>query len=207
MSFLDIKELVKVVRDAKDGLERAKILALVKVLLSGEAKAKDNYRKEFIGRNGRTLSGMLLNSIYSGMEKPEGDDLTGFVGVRNIPYGAVHEFGSDGPITPKKAKHLWVKNHHVDSRFKRMTPREFMQSKMQSPDEFSIHKTKSGNLAAWHVDLIGKGKAKRQKVTALFFLLDSVKIPERPYIRPAVAEAWEEYPLAFAQFIAKEMYG
>jgi phage gpG-like protein len=195
-----LQELLKSLREAEAGSDRAAKRALVEVTLRAEAQAKVNAKAQFTGRNGRTLTGALLNSIYSGFDFNDSTSLTSFVGVRNIPYGRIHEFGGD--ITPKKANHLWVKNHAVP-RFKRMTPREFMEQRLRAPEEFKLFESKRGTLVAWHVE--PKGRGARARVTALFFLLDKVRIPDRPYVTPAVEQAWDAFPLAFARQLAREV--
>jgi len=197
---MTLNQLVDSLRNAEAGVDRATKRALVQVTLQAEATAKVNAKAQFTGRHGRTLTGALLNSIYSGFEF-DGADLKSFVGVRNIPYGRIHEFGGD--ILPTKAKHLWMKSHYVGPRFKRMTPREFMNERMRAPQAFKFFESKKGTLAAWHVEPSKKGG--RGAVTALFFLLDRVTIPARPYITPAVKQAWDNFPLAFARQLAREV--
>ncbi len=178
----DISELMESIRGSNSALDRASKKALVKVTLDAERAAKFNAVRNFTGRNGYTLSGMLLNSIYSGFEG-SGDNLSGFVGTRTIPYGRIQEEG--GTITPKTAKHLWVKNYNVGGAAKRMTPKEFMLAKERSPREYAIFKSKRGTMVAWKIE----GRGQYAKATALFFLLDSVEIPSRPYVGPAVEDA------------------
>lgn len=201
----DFKEIVEAIANARRGVQRAAYKALVQITLKAEAFAKINARTQLNGRNGRTLSGALFNSIYSTVIKEHGE-FVGEVGVRNIPYGAIHEFGSGGlpggVITPVTAKHLWVKNYMVPPQFKRMTPKEFMAMRIREPERFPIFKTPgSQSITAWYAER----KGNHTELKALFFLRDSVKMPERPYLRPAVADATEEYPLAFARFYAGEI--
>jgi hypothetical protein len=58
------------------------------------------------------------------------------------------------------------------------------------PRDFALFRAKSGTLVAWKLD----GKGAYAKATALFFLLDSVDIPARPYVQPAVQVAAESFP-------------
>lgn len=195
----DISELMEAIRGSKSSIDRASKKALVKVTLDAERNAKANSAVQFTGRNGYTSSGFLLNSIYSGFEGND-QNLTGYVGAR-APYARIQEQG--GTVVPKKAKHLWVKNFNVGGAVKRMTPSEFMQAKEHDPKHFAIFRAKSGTLVAWQL----QGRGPYAKATALFFLLDRVDIPARPYVQPAVQAAAEAFPLEFARFYAAERFG
>lgn len=162
-----------------------------------ETLAKQNSTKQFIGRNGRRLSGRMLNSIFSGFEK--GRVLpTSFVGTRGIPYGRIHEEG--GEIHPVKAKHLWVKNYEAPNKFKRLTPTEFMKAMRANPDEYAIIPSQPGGLIAALID-----KTSGEVDEPLFFLKKKVKIPKRPYLRPAVKEATKDFAKITARMIRKEL--
>ena len=202
---LSIREMVDLIHDADTAITRASRKALLKVTLQAELKAKQNASQQFTGRHGRTLSGGLNNAIYSGFERESDEELSGFVGTHGIPYGRVQEYGSDGPITPKQAKHLWVKNYRVGPQFKRITPREFMAARLRDPRHWPIFRSKNDKLIAWHSDSITS--ATKSDVTALFFLMDQVTIPARPYLGPAMEEASENFSEEFARFYAQELFG
>jgi hypothetical protein len=63
----DISELMASIQGSRSAIDRATKKALVKVTLDAERNAKINATRQFTGRNGYTLSGGLLNSIYSGL--------------------------------------------------------------------------------------------------------------------------------------------
>lgn len=192
-----IAELVEYVKSLPEGMARAKAKAMLATITLAERYAKQNAKEQFVGRNDRKLSGQLLNSIYSGAEK-EGGEFVGFVGVRNVPYGAIHEFGSDGlpggVIKPVKAKNLWLPQYKNAGK---MTPREFIRLKIQKPDQFFMNDKVAGR---WQ-----NPKSKAKRLVPLFFLVKKVRIPERPYLRPALIEAAELYPNYLEQFLKDEM--
>ncbi len=193
---LDIREMVEFIKGMESGVRKAIVKAHVATMLKAESFAKSNAQRQFIGRNDRRLSGALMNSIYSGYEK--GDDYpVGFVGVRNVPYGAVHEFGTDGlpggVIKPVKARKLWIPQYKNTGK---MTPREFIRMKMQNPRMFFLNDEVAGK---WE-----NPKSKAKRLIPLFFLVDKVKIPARPYIRPAIEAALEFFPGYLEKFMGEE---
>lgn len=173
----NISELQSYLKQTRSSLVKGYGLALIQTTQDIEAHAKSNVTKQFTGRNKRTLTGRLLNSVYSGFERRGRGLPTAFVGVRGIPYGAIHEFG--GIITPKTAKNLWIKNHDVPTKYKRMTPKEFIDKMREdSPTAQFFISIKNGKKTALAVE--------GNKVTALFFLRQKVTIPKRPYLIPAI---------------------
>lgn len=193
----DMQEFLQWLREAPGKLEKAIALAQLATVTNAEGIAKRNSTRQFIGRNGRRLSGTLLNSIYSTMER-DGSQMVGVLGTRNIPYGAIHEFGSqglpNGAIVPRKAKHLWIPQHR--NLRQRMTPREFIQRLRMQPDAYFLNDKVAGQ---WM-----NPKAKKRRLTPLFFLVDRVEIPERPYLRPAMATAVEAFPGYLEQYMERE---
>jgi hypothetical protein len=185
----DLKQLQKYIAKTRSTILRAHAESVLKVVTRAEAFAKRNATKEFIGRNGRKLSGRLLNSIFSGFDTINKTQSMpkGFIGTRGIPYGRIHELG--GTIVPKKAKYLWIKQHGGKAdRFRRLTPSEFV-SRMQKKDRrFKILGKKNG-----------KGKVaifqalRKKDYTVLFALAKRVDMPARPYLKPAVEEAVNKY--------------
>lgn len=198
----DVREIVDYIKSLGSGVTRAIMKAQLATITKAEALAKGNAQRQFVGRNDRRLSGSLMNSIYSGMENDNGK-FVGFVGVRNIPYGAVHEFGTDdlpgGAIKPKNAKNLWIPQHaNIRSLGgSRMTPREFIKLKQQNPRMFYLNDKVAGK---WE-----NPKAKTRRLIPLFFLTKQVKIPARPYVRPAIEAAIEFFPDYFDKFSDEEM--
>jgi phage gpG-like protein len=192
---LDMQELVAFIREMPKGIDRAATLAQLAVIQDAELRAKKNAQANFIGRNGRRLSGALMNSIYSGFEKSSNSRYpVAFIGVRNIPYGAIHEFG--GTITPKKAKNLWIPKQPNAGR---MTPREFMNLRRANPSQYFLNDKVAGR---W----IG-AQARSRQLIPLFFLTKKSVIPERPYLRPAMEVAVEAFDGRFEHFLKAELDG
>ncbi len=188
MARRNIDELVEYLTRSKNAVEIAYVRSLVGLLSIAEAKAKRNATKQFIGRNGRKLSGRLLNSIYTMVDFNRSDSLlpVGVLGTRGIPYGRIHEYG--GEITPKKAKNLWVKQWGGRAdKFRRLTPTEFIKLKKENPDEYKIFRSKKNNLIAAYTPAA-------DDVVPLFVLRQRVEIPKRPYLAPALQEALQEFP-------------
>jgi hypothetical protein len=192
----DIREMVNYIASMKDAIIKGYGVALIESTVEAERRAKLNAVAQFSGRRGRKLSGRLLNAIYSGYEYGGGELPSAYIGVKGIPYGRIHEYGSKGLpggwITAKKAKNLWVKMYGgAADKFRRMTPTDYIRA-MRTDNAFKIFHSRSGNLIAFYITKLG-GKPARFKLTPLFHLrpkdVDGVVIPERPYIRPAVQMA------------------
>lgn len=135
------------------------------------------------------------------------------------PYGRIHEEG--GVIVPRKAKNLWIpltgpKTKGVPGRFKNLTPREFIDqlrknkagsggfrsaraSKKNNKQtftrgNFAMFPAASGEMIAWFIQTIGKGRSMRTKLVPLFLLRQRVVMPKRPYVKPAVEQVYKELP-------------
>lgn len=180
-----MEKLSEYVGSLKSKLEVAKVKAFIATMQLAESFAKRNATKQFTGRNGRTLTGNLLNSIYVDY-KIQNNKLTGSLGVRNIPYGAIHEFG--GTIEPVKAQKLWIPQY---KNAKKMTPREFMNLRKSNPREYFLN------------DKVAGQKIGTRTIVPFFYLVDKVTIPERPYLRPAMEEAQGHYNEYLAKFMAE----
>jgi phage gpG-like protein len=176
-------ELVKHVGEIKDKIQVAKVKAFIATMQLAESFAKRNSTQQFTGRNNRTLTGNLLNNIYVSY-KIQGDKMIGELGVKTIPYGAIHEFG--GIIEPKKAKKLWIPQY---ANAKKMTPTEFMNLKKSNSREYFLN------------DKVAGRKIGERSIIPYFYLVDQVKIPERPYLRPALQEASLHYDEYLAKFL------
>ena len=194
-TVLGIRELVDYIKALPKGFSLAVAKAHLATLTMAEGFAKKNSTKQFLGRNNRRLSGKLLNSIYSGVEA-NGE---GFVGVRNIPYGAIHEFG--GKIVPVKANYLWIPQRPAVGR---MTPREFIKLKKDRPSLFFLSPKESPKGArvagVWSSE---KGNTART-LTPLFFLTKEVNMPARPYVGPGIEQALPLYPGYLEKFLREE---
>lgn len=200
MAVRNIKELSQYMRRTRSAIVRSHAETMLRVLLEAEGIAKKNATKQFIGRNGRRLSGRLLNSIFSGFEpfNPGQSLPRGFIGTRGIPYGRIHEEG--GNITPKNAKWLWVKQWggKADA-FRRMTPTEFVGRMKAKDRRFKIiGKGTRGKLAVFQA-------LKSDDPVALFALASSVTIPPRPYLGPAVEEVTSKYGAIAKKIFVKNL--
>jgi len=191
--FLEIRQMEAYIRSLRTEIAKSHN----KTLLQAGKDAKDlairNAKKQFIGRNGRILSGGLLASIFTSFQAGRGISPKVFIGTRGIPYGRIHEKG--GTIVPVKANHLWVKLFLKGSKkFKSWTPRDFMNRRKQFPGNFPIFKSKKGNLIAGFSTLRTSRKGKKTfKILPLFSLKDQVKIPKRPYLTPAAEAVVKRY--------------
>ncbi len=188
----NIRELTAYMMATRSAVVKGHAAAVIEMTQRAEQIAKANVKKNFPGRGGRTLTGRLLNSVFSGFEVNPGLSLpTGFIGTQGTPYGRIHEEG--GKITPQKAKHLWVKNYEGDAKnFKRLTPTQwfmlFQKSARdrKSKQNFKFSFTRAGKPWA-------AGVEEGDDFTPLFFLRDEVNMPARPFIMPAVREATADY--------------
>ena len=201
----NIKDIARYIETTRSKVVRGHAENLLKIVANAEAYAKKNATKQFIGRNGRKLSGRLLNSIYSGFDKLNASQSLpkGFVGTRGIPYGRIHELG--GEIVPKKAKFLWMKDH-TSRKFRRITPREFI-SRMKKDDRFQLRMGQKGGVAVY---LKGRRKKKKNMSVSdfqvLFRLTKKVRMPKRPFLQPAADKAAREYEVT-AKKIFRKMLG
>jgi phage gpG-like protein len=180
----NIREIVKYVRGLQTMRQKAYTVALIETATFARGAAIKIARTQFIGRNGRKLSGRLSNSIFNSFDIDPGKEYpTAYVGTQGIPYGAIHEYG--GTIKPKKAKFLWIKQWEgVPGFLKRITPSEFVNKMKKEPDVYGIR-----DQVAFYFGTKRKVKQSKKsigKFISLFILRKSVKMPERPYLRPAV---------------------
>jgi len=109
-----------------------------------------------------------------------------------VKYARMHEFGSNGPITPKKADG-WLaiptKAQKTGAGVSRGGPR--------TVEGLWFHKT--------HPDKAYLLKKIGGKNIALFLLRKSVTVPARPFLRPSIEEAAENLPAALAPLLAKAL--
>lgn len=196
----NINMLLKFLKDSQSAVVRGHTIALLETTQKAESMAQQNIRKNFTGRMGRKRTGRLSNGVFTQFSKPGAGDkfASASIGVRGVPYAATMEFG-DKNRKPVKAQHLWVKTDYK-GKFKSLTPTEFMELRKKAKQEakarprrkpgepfkssktYSIFTSKKGNLIAAEV-LRLKTKV---KIRPLFALKDSVDIPARPYLQPAV---------------------
>lgn len=188
----EIMELANYIRGLSDVTEKATVKALLATSVFVRAEGVKNASKTFTGRNDRTLTGTLMNNIFSGLEAGDGHFPDVFLGVRGIPYGAIHEFGSKGlpggKIKPVKAQKLWIPNRKAAGN---MTPRQFMDAMKSNPKAYYFGPKMVGMRTATGT------------VTPLFFRVDSVTIPERPYLRPAMEVGAERFGVYMERFLSE----
>jgi hypothetical protein len=196
-----IEQLVDYVKKTQNATFKAYTRALLSMLSHAEAEAKRNITRQFVGRNGRKLSGRMLNSVFFDVQfdASKGNLPIGVFGTRGIPYGRIHEYG--GEIRPKKAKHLWLKQWGGRAdKFRRMTPTEFIKEKNSNPKEYKIFMSKKNNLIAAYTPANGD-------IVPLFVLRQRVTIPERPYLRPALETALKDFPIGMKAQVKKQFMG
>lgn len=68
------------------------------------------------------------------------------------------------------------------------------QQIVKKKGNYAIFKSKAGHKLAWFIERTGRGKSAKQKAYALFLLKQRTTIPARPYVTPAVEEAWKRLP-------------
>jgi len=196
MATIDIKQLSAHIAKTSNLMRKSRDEALLRTAINATMQAKINSTKQFTGRWGYTLSGRLLNSIQYRFDKGTEGKIEAYVGAYGIPYGAIHEFG--GKIVPKDAKYLWMRlpaTNMKGSPWRRLSPSEFYKKAKKVSSGFYYFTSKKGNVFAAYKDPdLDDDEGKPE---LLFWLRDSVKIPERPYLRPAVATEMRKYPSLF----------
>lgn len=214
-TIMEIREMKTWLDSLRDATQRGAVVGVMEATNYGLAEAKKNARANFTGRWGYRKTGGLLNSIFAGFDVG-GNEPEGVVGVRankgratengeTKPYGRIQEYG--GEIKPVKAKWLWQPLWDTrPSGMRFITPREFIARKRQLPDNFHFFPTERGNgfLAVFSFlthKAKGKGGKARieqfgpdEKSYPLFLLRKKSVIPARPYVGPAVAEAFKRLP-------------
>lgn len=188
----NITQLVKHIKGLSDRIAIAQTKAFIATMMLAESFAKRNVTKNFTGRHNRILTGGLLNSIYSDY-KISGNTITGELGTKGITYGAIHEYG--GTITPTKAKKLWMPIH---ANAGKMTPREFFNLKQGNSKQYFLNDNVAGRVRN-----PVRGKGEKASIIPLFMLLDKVEIPARPYLRPALQDAFDNYGDYLNKFLAE----
>jgi phage gpG-like protein len=198
MAIRNVDQLPAYIASLASKTDKAKALALVDFMLIVEASARKNATKQFIGRNQRTLSGLLLSRIFVEIDRSD-KEIKGYVGTRGIPYGRIHEEG--GTIVPVNRKYLWIKSseHNAKgSEFRRLTPQEFYdRHKARMPGYFYGRSKRSGKPYA--------GYSGATKTTVLFNLLKKVNIPARPYLSPAVDDNMSHYSRLLNKYLKLEV--
>lgn len=195
-TFGDLQDVVRYIRSLDDKFEAQTMKALLATSQMAKKYAVENSKREFIGRNGKTLGGTLSNNIISGLEDGDGRYPDIYAGTKTIPYGRIHEYG--GEINPVKAKKLWIPQYAAA---KKMTPREFMDKMRANPKMYHLFPGAAMKATGPINGPLGSKKSAQRGWIPLFFLVDQVKMPERPYIRPALKSAMSHFPLYMEKFL------
>lgn len=177
------KELAALIRAQLKGYKQKLKEQMFRALTVLEARVVQNIRKDS-GLQVRT--GKLLNSIGKSKAVYEEDGvIVGELGPKGVPYAAIHEFG--GTITPVKAKALTIptsENRRADGTAK--IPANQLEN----------------SFIAKGMIFAKFGKGKNAQITPMFILKQSVDIPARPYMRPALAATQEQIMKDFGIFLA-----
>lgn len=110
----------------------------------------------------------------------------------NMVYAKIQEFG--GVIKPKKARSLIVPVNDEARKYLRMNP------KGPSGDKtFNVVRGKDRKMYLVKTKLVGRGKKKRLVNDAVFALRRSVRLPARPYMKPALFDYQTKASTDFAR--------
>lgn len=132
------------------------------------------------------VTGHLVNSIVY-----ETDQFTGRVGS-SLVYARLHELG--GKIVPKAAGALAIPVHPDAKRAS--GPRDF-------GGELGLIKRPGRPPLLIRARDVGKGKRNRDVFDIMYVLMKSVRIPARPYLRPALAANMDRIRAILARGIEK----
>jgi len=191
-----LREIVNFIKRTDDIFKISGTKAIIQTMQQIKQQAIRNAIRQFIGRNDRPLSGALVNSIFTEFTQ-SGDEIpSAALGVQNIPYGRIQEFGGViKPLATNKMQKLWIPQFKNSGR---MTPREFINLKRANPGQYTL--SVDAGVAG---KVVGRGRSR--KVIPFFFLADKVKIPARPYLRPAIRAKLSTYPKFFVRFLLQEL--
>lgn len=164
----------KTINQLQDGIAAYKKLLSFQVfraLTILEAEIKRQLR----GPSGlRRRTGRLLNTWGENKKVVEsGNSVIGQLSSAGVPYAAIHEFGGTINAKGKKLTFPTEENQRADG-----SPKVTLQEVFASKSHYI---TKSGVL------MMLTGKKAQPK--PMFIFRDSVTIPARPYVRPALAAA------------------
>ena len=179
-----LRRLVRsTLKDAAFGAERA-------------AKLRVTGGNPLNSRSGR-LRASIRSGARSGSRSTQAGTIEGFLRAGGpsrrgvVRYARLQEFGSKGPITPKKGKWLAIptKAQKTAAGVSRGGPRtvQGLWFHQTHPDKAYLLKRIGG------------------KNIALFLLRKSVVVPARPFLRPSIDEAAAKLPAALAPLLARSM--
>ena len=195
MATIDIAQFSNLIRSTSLLMQKAKYQGILTVTEQAAHDARINSTKQFTGRREYTLSGRLLNSIKSRYER-KGDDISSYVGSYGIPYASIHEHG--GIIKPKNWKYLWMRLPATTvkgSEWRRLAPYEFYKRAKAKVPGYYYAKSKKGNTWAMY----DEDPEDDEPGTPLFWLRKSVKMPKRPFLKPAIVIAKKDLPITINQ--------
>lgn len=175
------------------GLQRVALGTAKAVAYDAEAEAKENLSGRVLrSRTGR-LVGTVQGTTEAGPDRVTAIARVGGGGVGEVPYAAIHEHG--GTIYPKRGQFLAI------------------------PMGPALKSGKKGGAAMWPRDIpgltfipikggaqgmlvkrmaVGRSKTKTEFVP-WFHLVRSVRMPRRPYLRPAAEKAAATIPTRIAE--------
>lgn len=128
-------------------------------------------RKKLSGNPIHRRTGMLVTGMNYNVES-SGQDVIGHVGNKRV-HSAIHETG--GTITAKNSTFLTIP---LDAA---KTPAGVLRKPARQWENTFVSRSAKGNLIIFQKNAKG--------ITPLFVLKKSVKIPARPYFRPALMES------------------
>lgn len=176
------KEVADLIREQIKEAKKNLKAQLFKALTIVEARVVQNIRKD---AGLQVRSGKLLNSIAGSKRVYEDEGiLVGELGPKGVPYARIHEEG--GVITPVKAKALTI-------------PTEENRRRDGLPKVPANQLTDSFVAKGMIFQKLGIGK--NAKITPMFILKQSVTIPARPYLAPALAATREQILKDFGIFL------
>lgn len=115
-----------------------------------------------------------------------------------VPYAAIHEYG--GTIRPTRAKNLAIPIGRAKTAagVARFRPRDIERS---GYDDSVCFRSKAGNLILWGV----KNLKTKKKLTPLFVLKKSVRVPARHWVSKTVKESQAGVVTEMERWIDKEI--
>lgn len=138
---------------------------VTKAITRGVLRVETAIKLNLSGKVLHVQTGRLRTSIRHKVKQMRGGKrIVGMIGT-NVVYAMIHEFG--GTIVPKTGKFLTIPAEGV------------LGSARDYDNTYPVIQGDKGRI----MQKQGNGKAR-----VLFWLVRSVRIPERPYIRPAIRD-------------------
>ena len=179
------KETVKALNKLGSNLPAALESTMQQIMFFLQATIQ---REKLSGSPLKVRTGRLRSSITNLVQRV-GNVIIGIVGT-NVRYGAIHEFG--GVIRPKSSKYLAIP---LDAA---KTPSGVARGGPRSFQNTFVRKTQAGNLI-----IFGKPNPGAKEAEPLFILKKFVRIPARPYMRPALEENAENIRQLFRNTLVR----